>query len=1053
MHGSARRFVLALPVVFLVAGAGCTRAFFRDRADADVAGVITQKNLFPAWAVKNWYAYPHPCARFADPYNPDRPPYPPDDYAALVLSPNPQHPTKKAGVGRSEGDGYLRIMQEWDAENRAEDAAARGSPPDRILAAPQPYMNRANAGIRTANPVVPVAVGQGATQPGSAEATTAAAATPADADQWMAAKPQNLVGPELPFPGPSSTNARLTPVVTVGVEKPDAMKIVPAVAVAPANQPPAMLPDPLPKPPEKLPTIPIPVADPKLVGPPLPEPKPGDPKAGDATKGKTITVGPLTEPETPDNEYLRVLATNVRGLRIKLDQAVELGLFNSREFQDRREDLYLAALPVTLERFNLATQAFFTEQVVRNFTGSNLSGAGRLWSLDTTGGITKTFATGGTLLVQFANQVVINLGQGRPDIAMSNLTLDIAQPFLRGGGLAVTLENLTAAERNLVYGMRSYARFRKLFYVATAAGPTSALGLTNNPYGLQGLAVNLGRGIGQNLTAPIVGYLPLLQQIALVSNNQRNVAFLERLLRLYQAFREGGQQSDLQVMQVEVQLLTSRAALLGPSNGGTGTAPTGSIRGYLDALDNYKLQLGVPLTLGIDLDDAPLKPIRLQLTRFEAIYADVQKLENAARLYNPSDPINEFRPRWIRLLTESDLVKGTALANGIGAKWDSWSKLPEDQFAARVAKTRKERSGILDRRADRLTKGEPEPEAETRRLAELEFDLEIAGFEQAVRGYLAQRWAKLEGPARAVAQAAAFRDVFNAFYELVLEARNERLEGTSNNWPRLPSLPAGGVNMLTVPLDEAHTAGIQAALTSRLDLMNARAQVVDAWRQIAVEANALQGVLNVEYNLNAGTPVNGSQPFSFFGSHSRQQLTFNAELPLVRRAERNNYRATLINYQRQRRFLMAFEDNIANDVRNDIRELRTLGELYKIQHRVVALQYAQVDNAQAILLQPPIPGTTTDAGSAAALTNQLLQAQSNLLSAQNQLYSIWVSYLSARMALYLDLELMQLDDRGVWIDEQVTGSDDSPRSEPEPERKPERERLPLPQPVEQPERK
>src|SRR4051812_31652560 len=110
MHRSASRVLVpAILLVQLVAGPGCSRKFFRDRADADVAGVITQKNHFPDWAVKNWYVYPHPDSRFADPYNPDRPPYPPDDYASRLLSPNPQHPTKRTGTGRFDGDGYLRL--------------------------------------------------------------------------------------------------------------------------------------------------------------------------------------------------------------------------------------------------------------------------------------------------------------------------------------------------------------------------------------------------------------------------------------------------------------------------------------------------------------------------------------------------------------------------------------------------------------------------------------------------------------------------------------------------------------------------------------------------------------------------------------------------------------------------------------------------------------------------------------------------------------------------------------------------------------------------------
>ena len=68
---------------------------------------------------------------------------------------------------------------------------------------------------------------------------------------------------------------------------------------------------------------------------------------------------------------------------------------------------------------------------------------------------------------------------------------------------------------------------------------------------------------------------------------------------------------------------------------------------------------------------------------------------------------------------------------------------------------------------------------------------------------------------------------------------------------------------------------------------------------------------------------------------------------------------------------------------------------------------------------PASPGLASRrrGGNAAALTNQLLQAQSSLLQAQNQLFDIWINYLTVRMQLYRDLELMPLDFRGVWIDE------------------------------------
>src|SRR5262249_31194209 len=72
------------------------------------------------------------------------------------------------------------------------------------------------------------------------------------------------------------------------------------------------------------------------------------------------------KPATPDSS--RQLEKNHPFL-VKLEQAVELGLINSREYQDRREDLYLTALPVTLERFSFTAQFLATEQAVRERTG------------------------------------------------------------------------------------------------------------------------------------------------------------------------------------------------------------------------------------------------------------------------------------------------------------------------------------------------------------------------------------------------------------------------------------------------------------------------------------------------------------------------------------------------------------------------------------------------------------------------------------------------------------------------------------------------------------
>ena len=154
-------------------------------------------------------------------------------------------------------------------------------------------------------------------------------------------------------------------------------------------------------------------------------------------------------------------AVPARPYLLTMDQAVELGVLNSREFQQRREDLYIAALPVTLERFAFAAQFFAAEQAFLEQTGKKRpEGPGSRWRLNGTAGFSKVFPTGALLLVDYANKTVLNLSgpAAGKTTSLGTLNLDLVQPLLRGGGKAVTLEPLTQAERNLLYEIRDYSR-------------------------------------------------------------------------------------------------------------------------------------------------------------------------------------------------------------------------------------------------------------------------------------------------------------------------------------------------------------------------------------------------------------------------------------------------------------------------------------------------------------------------------------------------------------------------------------------------------------------
>src|SRR3954447_26075590 len=103
--GRARIAVVALALV-APACTGCGREYFRQWADQDVSEAVFEKTRDPRWSMNLFSIEPPALSRFAYPYDPDRPPAPPDDYAAEALSPVPQWPIFRL-LTPAEGTGYL----------------------------------------------------------------------------------------------------------------------------------------------------------------------------------------------------------------------------------------------------------------------------------------------------------------------------------------------------------------------------------------------------------------------------------------------------------------------------------------------------------------------------------------------------------------------------------------------------------------------------------------------------------------------------------------------------------------------------------------------------------------------------------------------------------------------------------------------------------------------------------------------------------------------------------------------------------------------------------
>jgi hypothetical protein len=447
---------------------GCTRRFYRQRADADTSALLTEKNQFEAWKIEQFHVYPDKDARFADPTDPDHPPMPPDDPAARWLSPNPyrfRHPK----VAKVEGSGYLNWLAAWDDQNRLEESLRQSADSE------------------------------------SGQAKNAYSAS------------QN------------------------------------------GNE------------------------DGSNCGPP----------------------------------YL-----------IKLEQSSELGLFNSREFQNQRENLYRAALPVSLARFSFMAQFFSTNNLTRQVSGPESTvGAADQWSNISNNGFTRLFPTGATLMFNLANQLVFNFLAGNTS-SISTMSIDLAQPFLRGGGLPVNLENLTQAERNLLYQIRAYARFRKEFYVNIAGGGT----ITGGAF-----VPNTTAALNVN-TTPRAGYLPSVLRAILLQADQDNVKAFDRYLDLFAMYEEGGQVTPLQVDQVRQQLLQGRSTVLTDEQ---------QLR---DSLDSFKIQLGLPTDLPLRLDMSALDPVIEHMNRYQKALDQFEAARETAEKYDGYDDVAKLRDRLRTLL-------------------------------------------------------------------------------------------------------------------------------------------------------------------------------------------------------------------------------------------------------------------------------------------------------------------------------------------------------------------------------------------------------------------
>jgi len=194
---------------------------------------------------------------------------------------------------------------------------------------------------------------------------------------------------------------------------------------------------------------------------------------------------------------------------------------------------------------------------------------------------------------------------------------------------------------------------------------------------------------------------------------------------------------------------------------------------------------------------------------------------------------------------------------------------------------------------------------------------------------------------------------------------------------------------------------VEIALERRMDFLTVQDELADATRKVEVALNSTRP--DIELVASANYPTKGdTKPLKLRTDKGNYEVGLNVDVPLQQKSERNNYRRSLITLQRARRSVQASRDNIKLQVRGGWRRLQEAAESYRIQTMSVDLARRSVENTSMLLEA----GRTT--------TRVYLDAQEDLVQAQNALVRALTDHAIARLEFYRDLELLQVDEKGMW---------------------------------------
>ena len=282
---------------------------------------------------------------------------------------------------------------------------------------------------------------------------------------------------------------------------------------------------------------------------------------------------------------------------VSLPKALEISVKNSRTYQNQKENLYLQALSLTLDRYKFTP--IFSSGVSAHYQRTTYDIQNGIDTVTeenhtiTAGGSAggdMLLRTGGRLAADFSTDFLHFVNGDLRAILTPRLGATLVQPLWRGAGYKATMENLTQAERSLLYAMREFVRFRQ-----------------------------------DNTVRIATAYYGVLQTRDQVKNQWLKLQSVRKSVELFKA-------RTAESLEKTSQLGTVRQSAIATEMG-----YNNSLKNYRQQLDQFKIDLGLPTDTRLVLDQRELE--KLKIVDAKIAVTDAVRVALAARLdfYNTRD--------------------------------------------------------------------------------------------------------------------------------------------------------------------------------------------------------------------------------------------------------------------------------------------------------------------------------------------------------------------------------------------------------------------------------